>query len=352
MDNKRKRFWIISTVTTFLFLLIINLLLVHFEKNEVGSDIHNLGDAIWYMLVSLTSVGYGDKVPVSTGGRVIGYFYIISSLGVLGVLISSISSNIFTMIEEKKLGYQGSSFEDHIVFIGWNEFNRMVVEEVYSTMRKFAIVTDRKDDIDLIYESYRKKRAFALFADYHNLDIIEKVNPRKASEVFVNFGNDTDTLLYVINFKKKYPEPDIIVSIENSKLKDTFIAAGVKYVIPRNEIASKLVASYIFEPDVAELNQDLLSAAQSVDEFDNQEYKVIDQNPYLNKDYIDAFIDLKLTYDCVLLGLSKVVDNKRVLLTNPSKGVKIEMGDHILLMTNGETKKRIEIDFGIFEGRI
>ena len=66
----------------------------------------------------------------------------------------------------------------------------------------------------------------------------------------------------------------------------------------------------------------------------------------------DAFIDLKLTYDCVLLGLSKVVDNKRVLLTNPSKGVKIEMGDHILLMTNGETKKRIEIDFGIFEGRI
>ncbi len=352
MDTKRKRFWIISTVITLFFLLLLNLLLVHFEKDQIGSEIHSLGDAIWYMLVSLTSVGYGDKVPVSVGGRVIGYFYIFASLGVLGVLISSISSNIFTMIEEKKLGYQGSSFEDHIVFIGWNEFNRMVVEEVYSTMRKFAIVTDRKDDIDLIYESYRKKRAFALFADYHNLDIIEKTNPRKASEVFVNFGNDTDTLLYVINFKKKYPEPDIIVSIENSDLKDTFIAAGVKHVIPRNEIASKLVASYIFEPDVAELNQDLLSAAQTVDEFDNQEYKVIDQNPYLNKDYVDAFIDLKLTYDCVMLGLSKVVDGKHVLLKNPSKGVKIELGDHILLMTNGDTKKRIETDFGIFEGRI
>lgn len=352
MDTKRKRFWIISTVITLSFLLLMNLLLVYFEKNHVDSDINSLGDAIWYMLVSLTSVGYGDKVPVSVGGRVIGYFYILASLGVLGVLISSISSNIFTMIEEKKLGYQGSSFEDHIVFIGWNEFNRMVVEEVYSTMRKFAIVTNRKDEIDLIYESYRKKRAFALFADYHNLDIIEKVNPRKASEVFVNFGNDTDTLLYVINFKKKYPEPEIIVSIENSDLKDTFLAAGVKYVIPRNEIASKLVASYIFEPDVAELNQDLLSTAQKAEEFDNQEYKVIDQNPYLNKDYIDAFVDLKLTYDCVLLGLSKVVDNKRVLLTNPSKGVKIELGDHILLMTNGDTKKRIETDFGIFEGRI
>jgi voltage-gated potassium channel len=352
MDDKRKRFWIFSTIASLLFLLLLNILLVYFEKNEPGSDIHTLGDAIWYMLVSLTSVGYGDKVPVSVGGRIIGYFYILASLGVLGVLISSISSNIFTMIEEKKLGYQGSSFEDHIVFIGWNEFNRMVIEEVYSTMRKFAIVTDRKDDIDIIYEAYRKKRAFALFADYHNLEIIEKVNPRKASEVFVNFGNDTDTLLYVINFKRKYPEPDLIVSIENSKLKETFMAAGVKYVIPRNEIASKLVASYIFEPDVAELNQDLLSAAQTADEFDNQEYKVIDQNPYLNKDYLEAFVDLKQKYDCVLLGLSKTIDGERHLLKNPQKGTKIEMGDHMLLMTNGDTKKQIELDFGIFEGRI
>lgn len=325
---------------------------MHFEQSVPESGIHTLGDAIWYMLVSLTSVGYGDKVPLSAGGRVIGYIYIISSLGVLGVLISSISSNIITMIEEKKLGFQGCSFEDHIIVIGWNDFSRMVVEEVYSTMRKFAIVTDRKDDIDLIYEAYRKKRAFGLFADYHNFDILEKANPRKASEVFVNFGNDTDTLLYVINFKKKYPEPDIIVSIENSKLKDTFLAAGVKYVISRNEIASKLVASYIFEPDVAELNQDLLSAATTSDEFDNQEYKVIDQNPYLNKDYIDAFIDVKLKYDCVLLGVSKTIAGERILYKNPSKGLKIELGDHVLLMTNGETKKRIEIDFGIFEGRI
>lgn len=63
--------------------------MVHFEKDNPNSDVHTLGDAVWYMLVSLTSVGYGDKVPVS--------------LGVLGVLISSISSNIFTMIKENKI---------------------------------------------------------------------------------------------------------------------------------------------------------------------------------------------------------------------------------------------------------
>lgn len=81
----------------------MNFLLVHFEKDSPNSDVHTLGDAVWYMLVSLTSVGYGDKFPVSIGGRDIGYFYILARLGVLGVLISSISSNIFTMIKENKI---------------------------------------------------------------------------------------------------------------------------------------------------------------------------------------------------------------------------------------------------------
>jgi voltage-gated potassium channel len=334
------------------FVIGLNLVLLRFEDPYPESGIHSFGDAIWYMLVSLTSVGYGDIVPVSPGGKVIGYFYVFASLAVLGVLISSISSNIYTMIEEKKLGFRGTSFEDHIIFIGWNDFNRMVVDEIYSTMRRFAIVTNRKDDVDLIYEEYKKRKAFVLFSDYHNLEIIEKVNPTKASEVFINFGSDTDQLLYVINFKKLFPQPNIIVSVENSKLKDTFLAAGVTYVIARNELASKLVASYIFEPDVAELNLDLLSQAQHDDDYDNQEYKVIDQNPYLNKDYFDAFVDVKKTYDCVLLGLSKTINNKRVLMPNPGKGTKIELGDHLILMVSGASKKVLEKDFGIFEGRI
>ncbi|MCF8298778.1 MAG: NAD-binding protein [Saprospiraceae bacterium] len=350
--NPRTKNIILYSLFSLIFIAIINFILLHFEKGQPGSVINNISDAIWYMLVSITSVGYGDKVPVTNGGRVIGYFYVIASLGVLGVLISSISSNIYTMIEEKKLGYRGTSFEDHIVFIGWNDFSRMVVDEVHSTMRQFAVVTNKKDDVDLFYEEYKKKKSFVLFADYHNLDVIEKVNPSKASEVFINFGNDTDSLLYVINFKTKYPQPDIIVSLENSKLKNTFLAAGVKYVVSSNEIASKLVASYIFEPDVAELNIDLLSSAQTEFEFDNQEYKVIDQNPYLGKDYIDAFVDIKMTYDCVLLGISKLIDGNRKLLTNPKRGTKINMGDYLILMTSGATKKRIERDFGIFEGRI
>jgi voltage-gated potassium channel len=61
---------------------------------------------------------------------------VFGSLGVLGYLISTLTSKYHTMMEEKKLGYRGTEFKEHIIFIGWNEFSRMVAEEILSYLKK------------------------------------------------------------------------------------------------------------------------------------------------------------------------------------------------------------------------
>ncbi|MEJ0031859.1 MAG: hypothetical protein WDO15_16455 [Bacteroidota bacterium] len=44
---------------------------------------------------------------------------------------------------------------------------------------------------------------YTLFADYNNFDLIEKAaNLKKASIVFINLGDDTEKLVYIINIKK------------------------------------------------------------------------------------------------------------------------------------------------------
>ncbi len=350
--DKRIRKYIIWGVLGLLFFFFLDFLLVVYEKDIPGSGVHSFGDAVWYMLVTLTSVGYGDIVPVSSIGRAIGYIFILSSLIVLGVLISSISSNIIKMIEEKKLGFNGTEFSNHIICIGWNEYNRMVVDEVLMADRKVAIVTNQKDDVDLIYSQYGKENVFVLYSDLHNLELINKTNPNLSSEVFLSFENDTDTLIYVINFRKKYPTPNIVVSIENHNLKDTFHAAGVKYVVARNEIASKLVASYVFEPEVADLNIDLMSSAKSSEDFDNQQYLVTEKNPFLNKNYDDAFVKLKLKYNIVLLGIVKYNDGNPKLLVNARSDTIIELHDYLIIMVGGKSKARVEKLFGIKEGKV
>lgn len=326
-------------------------MMVYFEGAAPGSSIKSIDQSLWYMFVTLTTVGYGDLYPVTPGGKVIGYIFIFSSLGVLGFLFTAVSNKIYTILENKKMGFHGTDFKDHILFVGWNDFSRLVADEVYHSEKKIAIITNRKDDVDLIYSQYNKERVFVLFNELSNFESLKKVNANDAATLFISFEDDSEALLYVINFKKSYPKPAIVVSLQKLQLKDTFKAAGVTYVITKNEIASKLVASYIFEPDVADMNLDLLSSARSEHDFDIQQYQILANSPYVGKDSEEIFHNLKSEYNTVLLGLSKVNKGKRILVKNPPAGTVVDEGDYLIMMCNGQAKAALRKIFGTGEGR-
>ncbi|WP_375579292.1 potassium channel family protein [Marivirga tractuosa] len=162
-----------------LLFLVFNLL--EFELQSEEGKIDNLSDAIWYSIVTLTTVGYGDMVPTSTGGRAIGYVLIFLSLGVYGLLIGQISTVMANIKEHKKLGMYGTDFEDHIVVIGWTQFGKTVIDQLIKAGRKVAIVTRNRDNIDLLKELYQDRNLFVLYSDYENFELLEKVNIRKSN---------------------------------------------------------------------------------------------------------------------------------------------------------------------------
>jgi voltage-gated potassium channel len=331
-------------------MLVFNVTLVYFEKQSDHSSITSLSKAFWYMTVTLTTVGYGDYTPITTGGKIIGYLYVLCSLGVIGYLISMATNTIFTIMEEKKLGHRGTDFSDHILIIGWNEFSRMVVEEIDITDKNMAIITNNKDDIDMIYTQFGTDNIFVLFSDYSNFEMLDKVNANKASVAFISLEDDSEALMYVLDFNKFYPRPSIVVSLQKPRLKDTFHAAGVTYAVARNEIASKLVASYIFEPDVAEMNLELISTSKSDTQHDIQEFLVTDSNPYLDKFYLDTFTDLKKDFNSILIGIHKISEKKTY--TNPAQDMKIEKNDYLIVLSSGSSKRKLQSSFGVEEGRL
>ncbi len=88
-NNIRYLTIVFLTLMTYFVLLVI---LVAAERNYPGSRIHTLGDALWYSLVTLSTVGYGDVTPVSPLGYVIGTLFLIMSMGLLLALIGSVMS--------------------------------------------------------------------------------------------------------------------------------------------------------------------------------------------------------------------------------------------------------------------
>jgi len=331
--------------------VVLIVVLVQVEKANPNANIKNIVDGFWYSIVTLTTVGYGDFYPVTPIGRILGLVVIFSSIGVLGFLIGTFTNLIQNHMEKKKKGFFGTDFSNHFVIIGWDDFAKNVANQIVNASSKIVIITDSITDLELIKELYHENQVFVLFSDYKNIEALTNANIKNANSVFVNFPEDTESLIYVINLKKHF-NVNVVVALQTSELKETFKLVGVDHIILKNEITSRMVASYIFEPDVAEFTEELMETSINENDFDINEYKVIKVNPYLNMDYMDAFIDLKEKYNTILIGITKIENNKRILLKNPSTGVKIELNDYVIIICSNNYKKIIEKIFGTKEGII
>lgn len=91
--NRNKKQSALTSVALISILMVIfsSISILQFEK-DVNSNIKSAEDAIWWSYVTITTVGYGDKFPVTTEGRVIGAILMTTGVGVFGTFTALVSS--------------------------------------------------------------------------------------------------------------------------------------------------------------------------------------------------------------------------------------------------------------------
>jgi voltage-gated potassium channel len=62
------------------------------ERHTPGSTIHNFGDGLWWSIVTVTTVGYGDKVPVTGAGKFVAVALMLTGIGLVGFLTATVAS--------------------------------------------------------------------------------------------------------------------------------------------------------------------------------------------------------------------------------------------------------------------
>jgi voltage-gated potassium channel len=88
-----------SALLSLLFIAILvlefgSLLMLRLEANVEGANITTASDAIWYVIVTMATVGYGDQFPITNPGRVLGTVIIVVGVGIFGTLTGYLA-NLF-----------------------------------------------------------------------------------------------------------------------------------------------------------------------------------------------------------------------------------------------------------------
>ena len=73
-------------------LMTASVLVLQFESSAADGNIKTGGEALWWAIVTLTTVGYGDFYPVTMAGRITGVFVMVTGIGIIGALASILAS--------------------------------------------------------------------------------------------------------------------------------------------------------------------------------------------------------------------------------------------------------------------
>lgn len=91
VQNRGQYALFVTLLLIYIVVTVASLLVLQFETAGGGS-IKTAGDAIWWTLVTITTVGYGDFYPITAGGRIVGVFVMFSGIAIIGALASILSS--------------------------------------------------------------------------------------------------------------------------------------------------------------------------------------------------------------------------------------------------------------------
>jgi voltage-gated potassium channel len=77
------------------------LLMLPLESRSPDANITSAGDVLWWGVVTITTVGYGDQFPVTTGGRVVGFFVLAIGVGLFGTFTGFLANAFLSPRKEK-----------------------------------------------------------------------------------------------------------------------------------------------------------------------------------------------------------------------------------------------------------
>lgn len=96
----RGRVAVYTISSAILFLYAASLAIYETERDVPGASIASFGDALWWSITTVTTVGYGDYSPVTTQGRVIAACLMIGGISLIGVVTATIASWIVERVSE------------------------------------------------------------------------------------------------------------------------------------------------------------------------------------------------------------------------------------------------------------
>lgn len=290
----------------------------------------SFASGIWWSIVTLTTVGYGDISPTTLEGRVLAILIMFFGIGLLGILSASLASMLISMRIRENKGMGTSKVNKHIIICEWNHRAKVILKELRSDQQTenmpIVLIADIEekpvDDPNLMFVN-----------GVVNEESLKKANLEKASTIII-LGDDTmeptardaKVVLTTLTVESLNPQVYSVVELVDKANEQHCLRANADEIIVGSELNSHLIASAASDHGISRIISELLSSR-----YGNELYSMPVPEEMIGSSFLDVFITMKTEKNTTVFGVQK--GSGGYFISNPDADYLICEEDYLLVIS-------------------
>ena len=329
-----------TKIYTAIFLMVFILLVGVFGYKMISG--YSWIDAAYMTVITMTTVGFGEVVPLDNQSKIFTIFLILSSVLIMGYALSIITEYILSKNDVEELKYKRmqkniDSFKNHVVICGYGRNGKQAARKLMAYEKSFVVIERDKG----MEERLQQDNVPYVIGNANEDDILMQAGIDRASSFISALPNDADNLFVVLSTRQINKNINIISRASNESSYDKLKFAGANNVILPDKIGGDHMASLVVIPGLMEFIDNLSIVGKSNINIEEVAVEKLFSN---RKSGTIKDLDLRKKTGCTVIGYK---DENGEYIVNPEADLELAPNSKIIVLGRPEQIQVLNSEYNI-----
>ncbi len=298
-------------------------------------------DALYFSIVTISTVGYGDYVPKTELGKLITAMYILFGVGIglyaLGSVAEFFIGGYFKKTNQmRNMDKRIKHLKNHYIICGYGRSGKVVADKLEKSGAKYIVIDN---NAELLENELEDNPNFNYIVGDATLDdILLKAKIKEAKGLISTVSRDSDNVYITLSAKRLNPNLYVIAKADERVAMDKLLIAGADRVVSPYIIGGLRMAELALKPDILDFVSTFMSIAKYEYDEDLEIRKITIEEGSLLSGKSLSETNIRQESGATIIGVKK----NNELITNPSPDVIINTGDVLYAFGTTEQLDNLE----------